>query len=102
MHRDFAAGSQGIERAHMQAQAQMQDRIIEDQAIVIANLWRVLAWAGIPPQQVSPAVRHGGMAPSRAGQQVKCMADIPLSQLDQIAADGTSSWLRASPGLLLN
>ena len=53
MQKDFAGGSQAIERAHTQAQAQAQDRIIEDQALVIANLWRVLAWAGLPPQQVS-------------------------------------------------
>ena len=62
MQRDFAAGTQAVERAHTQAQAQAQDRIMEDQALVIANLWRVLAWAGIKPEQVSRspwALTHG-------------------------------------------
>ena len=53
LHKEYASGTQAIERAHAQAQAQMEDRLVEDQAGVIANLWRILSWAGISPQQVA-------------------------------------------------
>ena len=54
LHKEYAAGTQSIERAHAQAQTQMEDRLVEDQAGVIANLWRILSWAGISPQQALP------------------------------------------------
>ena len=54
LHKELASGTQTIERVHAHAQAQVSDRLVEDQSGVIANLWRILGWAGISPQQVQP------------------------------------------------